>query len=216
MAQHKRGKKKEARQSLAAAVLADDWRATEADHRDAWICHVLRREAEALILPGLPEYLQGAYQPDDNDERLALLGVCQFKNWTHHAVRLYADAFAANPGLAQDLDAGHRYHAARFAALAGCGHGADAAGIGDVERERWRTQARHWLRADLADRGKRLAGGPARAQDSVRKALSQWQSEPALAGLRDVDQLAKLPTDEQAEFLALWADVAAVLARADR
>jgi serine/threonine-protein kinase len=39
---------------------------------------VLRREAEALILPNLPACLRGDYQPQDNDERLALVGVCQF------------------------------------------------------------------------------------------------------------------------------------------
>ena len=50
--------------------------------QDGWICHVLRREAEAMILPDLPAFLGGNYQPRDNDERLALLGVCQFTNRT--------------------------------------------------------------------------------------------------------------------------------------
>jgi serine/threonine-protein kinase len=49
MAQHGLGRKAEARQTLAAAVLAFDWSAPQADHRDSWICHVLRREAEALV-----------------------------------------------------------------------------------------------------------------------------------------------------------------------
>src|SRR5262249_20326500 len=54
MSQHRQGHKELARKTLAAAVLAYDWSAARADNRDAWICHVLRREAEALILPNLP------------------------------------------------------------------------------------------------------------------------------------------------------------------
>ena len=38
--------------------------------------HVLRREAEGLILPDLPAFLEGTYQPRSNDERFALLGAC--------------------------------------------------------------------------------------------------------------------------------------------
>ena len=50
------GTKEEARKTLAAAILAFDWRADHADIRDAWICHMLRREAEAMILPNLPAF----------------------------------------------------------------------------------------------------------------------------------------------------------------
>jgi hypothetical protein len=39
-----------------------------------WVFHVLRRKAEAMIVPILPAFLDGKYQPRDNDERLALLG----------------------------------------------------------------------------------------------------------------------------------------------
>jgi serine/threonine-protein kinase len=79
MAQYRHGDKKEARKTLAAAVRAFDWSADQADYQDSWICHVLRREAEAMLLPNLPAFLQGSYLPQDNDERIALLGVCQFK-----------------------------------------------------------------------------------------------------------------------------------------
>jgi serine/threonine-protein kinase len=54
MAQHQRGQKLQARKTLAAAILAFDWSAAGADNHDAWIYHVLRREAEALIVPNLP------------------------------------------------------------------------------------------------------------------------------------------------------------------
>ena len=111
--------------------------------QDGWIYHVLRREAEGLILPDLPAFLEGTYQPRDNDERLALLGVCQFADRTAAAARLYADAFAADPRLAEDLAAGHRYNAARAAALAGGRPRRGRRGLSArEERTRWRA-SRH-------------------------------------------------------------------------
>src|SRR5260370_22251106 len=98
--------------------------------------------------------------------------------------RLYADAFAADPTLADDLRAGHRYNAARAAALAGCGRGEDGAGTGEPERARWRAQARQWLRADLAAWGTTLDGDPA-ARHRLPQTLTRWRGDPDLAGLRE-------------------------------
>jgi hypothetical protein len=42
--------------------------------------------------------------------------------------------------------------------------------------------------------------------------LSAWQKDPALAGVRDRDGLAKLPDAEREQWQRLWADVAAVIA----
>jgi serine/threonine-protein kinase len=53
MALHHLGKFAQARKTLEAAILSYDWRASEARNHDAWICHVLRREAEGLIVPKL-------------------------------------------------------------------------------------------------------------------------------------------------------------------
>ena len=41
----------EARKGLESAILSYDWRADQARDHGAWICHVLRREAEGLISP---------------------------------------------------------------------------------------------------------------------------------------------------------------------
>jgi serine/threonine-protein kinase len=213
MAQHRQGRKEEARHTLAAAVVAYDWGAALADNPETWMCHVLRREAEGLILPNLPAFLDGKYQPQENDERLAFLGACQFTNRTRATAGLYADAFAAAPPLADDLGAGHRYNAARAAALAGCGRGADATGLGEGEQKRWRDQARQWLRAELAARGRALDSDPTAARWGVHEALTRWRQEPDLACVRDPGELNELAADERKEYLALWADVAAVLAR---
>jgi eukaryotic-like serine/threonine-protein kinase len=214
MALHRSGQVAEARKLLAAAVLAHDWKADQARDQNGWIFHVLRREAEGMILPNLPAFLDGKYQPQDNDERLALLGVCQFTNRSLGLARLYGDAFAADPGLAGDLGAGHRYHAARAAALAGCGRGVDATGIGEAEGKRWREQARQWLRADLAAWDKALDGTPG-AGDRARQTLTHWRGDPGLAGLRDPAELDKLPADERKDCRALWEEVAKVLDRTE-
>jgi serine/threonine-protein kinase len=59
MAQYQKNQKDQARKTLAAAVASYDWSAAKADSHDAWIAHVLRREAEALILPDRPAFQRG-------------------------------------------------------------------------------------------------------------------------------------------------------------
>jgi serine/threonine-protein kinase len=211
MAQYRQGQTKQARQTLGVAVFAFDWSAAQADRRDTWICHVLRREAEALILPNLPAFLKGTYQPQDNDERLALLGACQYQGLHGAAARLYADAVATHPALAADSTSECRYRAARSAALAGCGLSKDAGKLSEVERARWRKQARDWLLADLTVRAKTLASGSDGARVQVRKMLTHWQVDPDLAGLREPGALEERSVDEREECLALWKEIAAVL-----
>ena len=162
MAQYRQGRQADARKTLAAAVLCFDWQ-RKPDHRDIWIFHILRREAEMLILPKLHAFLQGKCQARDNNERLALVEGCLYLNRTSAAAQLYADALAADPHLADDLSVGHRYQAARSAALAGSGRGDDAKDLGDRERARWRAQARQWLRAELTAWEKELDRTPAAA-----------------------------------------------------
>jgi serine/threonine-protein kinase len=214
MALHRNGQANEARKTLASAVLSYDWTANQVRDIHGCIYHVLRREAEAMILPNLPAFLNGKYRPQDNDERLALLGVCQFTDRTGAAARLYSDAFVADAHLAEDLRAGHRYNATRAAALAGCGLLADAAKLDEAERTRWRRQAREWLRADLAARATTLDSGSPADYALVRKTMAQWQADPDLAGLRESNAMANLPMDERTECLALWQAVGNLLRRA--
>jgi serine/threonine-protein kinase len=211
MALHRSGKTAEARKTLAAAVVDPRWTANPARFPNDWSSHVLRREAEALILPNLPAFLDGKYQPQDNDERLALLGAGQFANRPLALARRYAEAFAADPGLTEGLAASHRYRAARAAALAGCGRGEDAPGLGEAEAKRWREQARQWLRADLTAWNQALASAPAASE--LRRTLEGWRYDLDLAGLRDPIALEKLPAEEREEWLALWKEVEALLSR---
>jgi serine/threonine-protein kinase len=215
MAQYCNGQQEEACQTFAAEVIHYDWGLASAIGRDQWIWHVLRREAEAMIFPSTAAFLEGRHQPRDNTERLALLGVCRFQNRTRASARLYADAFAADPALADDPRSRQRYNAARAAARTGCGRGSDTAGEGEPERARWRKQAREWLRAELAAWVRVIDSSPAARGDGW-KALTLWQVDPDLACVRDPGELAKLPADERTEFVALWADVTAVLARIEK
>jgi serine/threonine-protein kinase len=49
IALHRSGRREEARKTLAEAIRGFDWREAKADNREAWIYHILRREAEELI-----------------------------------------------------------------------------------------------------------------------------------------------------------------------
>jgi serine/threonine-protein kinase len=213
MAQYRKGQEEQARATLAGEIVRFDWRMAHVISRDHWIWHVLRREAESLIFPHTAAFLEGSYQPQDNTERLALLGVCRFRNLNLASARLYADAFAADPKLADDPDVSHRYKAACAAALVGCGGGEDGGALSQAERTRWRKQARAWLQADLAVWAKTLDSGSRAARELAKKMLTRWQIDPDLAGLREPRGLDKLSADERKECLALWQEVDALLKR---
>jgi serine/threonine-protein kinase len=212
MALHRSGQVGEARKLLAAAILDSDWRAQVGNPHD-WISHVLRREAESLIVPNLPALLAGEYQPRDNDERLALLGVWQFTDRSLALARIYAKAFAAEPSLAEDYRANRRFNAARAAALVGSARGEDVAGVGEPERARWRQQARQWLRADLAAWNQALDRDPSAARDLLSR-VGAWRGDWELAGLFEPAELDKLAPDERKDCVALSKEIDGLLTRA--
>jgi serine/threonine-protein kinase len=216
MALDRTGQLAEARNMLAAAILSSGWRATEAREQSEWICHVLRREAEGLILPNLPAFRRAEYQPRVNDERVALLAgqlaSCEFEGRLGAAARLYSNVFAIEPSLDEDVALATRYHAARAAAVAGCGQGKDADQLHDEKRAFLRRQALNWLRQDLTWSGKQLDGGKAKTYDWIRPWLQFWLVDPDLAVVRDPAALAKLPDSEREQWRRLWTDVAALLA----
>jgi tetratricopeptide (TPR) repeat protein len=214
MALHQKGRVDDARKTLASAIGSHDWRASQVRDNHGCIAHTLRREAEAMILPNLPAFLDGKYRPQHNDERLALLGVCQFTDRTQASARLYSDAFAADPKLAEDLRAGHQYSAARAAALAGCGVGLDATKLSLAEQMKWRRQARDWLRADLAACARSLESNDSESRNLAKKLLATWKSDPALAAVREPSTIETLAAEEGNEWLALWQAVDTLLSRA--
>jgi serine/threonine-protein kinase len=206
MALHRQGKKTEALQALRAAVASFDWDERHAQDVDPWVGHVLRREAEELLLPGLNDLLQGkpvaaqAPLPD-------LAAACAYRQRFAAAARLYAAAFASAPKLADDLNAAHRYHAACCAARAGAGKGQDAAKLDDKEKTRLRQQALAWLRDNLKEYAKQLEAADAKTRQAVQQTLQHWQKDPDFNSLRVKDALAKLPEAERTAWQLLWAEV---------
>jgi hypothetical protein len=58
------------------------------------------------------------------------------------------------------------------------------------------------------------AGSPA-DRAAVGQTMRHWQKDSDLAGIRDASALAKLPAEERTECERLWADVAALLKKAE-
>jgi hypothetical protein len=158
---------------------------------------------------------EGKDRPAGAVERLEFAGLCQATKRYAAAARLYADAFAADPKLVEEMRAGRRYNAACAAALAAAGLGTDAAKLDDKDRARLREQALGWLRADLARWEKQAVSGTPQARVAVQKTLHRWQQDADLAGVRDAAALAKLPEAERAEWQKLWAEVAALLKKSE-
>jgi serine/threonine-protein kinase len=163
----------------------------------------------------LASIVRGTDKPPAAD-CLDLAELCFVKKHYATAARLYAEALASMPRLTEDLRAGHRFNAARAAALAGGGRGDDGAGLGEPEREGLRKQARDWLRIDLAAWAKKVDTGKDADRIQARKTLAPWRDDPDLAGLRDADTLGRLPPAERQECQALWQEVGNLLRRAER
>jgi hypothetical protein len=140
--------------------------------------------------------------------------VCRFKNLNLAYAKLYADAFAMDPNLADDPHVSHRYNAACAAALVGAGGGQDVGELSEAERARWRRLACEWLQADVTAWAKRMDSESQVHRHLASKMLTHWQVEPDLAGLREPGALEALSPDEQKECRALWEKAAVVLKRA--
>ncbi len=173
-------------------------------------------EAERLaaVQDKLPALLRGDFKPATSEERFSLAELCYIKKQYRTSAGLYAGAFATDPKLADDLEAGHRYNAACEAALAGAGQGDDAAKLDETAKARLRKQALDWLRADLALWTKLNDTGPPASRSAVEPTMKHWQKDGDLAGIRDAAALAKLPAEERAACEKLWADVTALLKKA--
>lgn len=78
-----------------------------------------------------------------------------------------------------------------------------------------REQALGWLPADLVAWAKQAEREKAGDYAQVQQVLSHWQVDQDLAGVREAIALAKLPEAERVEWQKLWADVAALLKKAE-
>jgi hypothetical protein len=156
----------------------------------------------------------GGATPRDNSERLALAQRAYDTKHYASAARLWAEALDSDPKLAVDRRTQHTYNAACAAALASAGQGRDEPAPDADAKAKLRTQALEWLRNELAAWDRFLAPGPPSVRTTVVQTLQHWKADTDLASLRDPAALALLPSDEQAAWKALWADVDALLRRA--
>jgi tetratricopeptide (TPR) repeat protein len=177
---------------------------------------IRRCQALADLDRKLPDLLQNKVQPVDAAEALAVARLCQqpYKQLCAAGARFYADAFAAEPRLADDLPQWHRYNAGCNAVLASCGKGNDASLLDDKDRLRLRRQALAWLRSDLDAWAKLLDSATSEQRAQILGVLKHWQEDSDLAGVRDKEALEKLPEGEREAWRTLWAEVEALRQKA--
>jgi WD40 repeat protein/tetratricopeptide (TPR) repeat protein len=167
----------------------------------AWV----RRYQRLIDLDGqLPDILAGKAAPASAGERIELAQLCSYKRLHRAAAHFYEDAFAAEPKLADDLNAQHRYNAACAAALAGCGQGKDADQLDSKERARLRQQALDWLRADLKSYQQLMNKPAGKAGPVIAQRMQHWLADTDFAGLRGEEALAKLPEAERQAWQKQW------------
>jgi hypothetical protein len=159
----------------------------------------------------LPEVLAKKVAPTNNAERLDYAMLCGLKRLYAGAAGLYQAAFAADPKVAEDLESGHRAHAASCAVLAASNQGDDGKKLDENERARLRKTARDWLQAELTARAKQLENSKPVDRKDIEKKLQHWLVDKDLASIRDKDAVAQLPADEREACQKLWAKVAELL-----
>jgi hypothetical protein len=171
-------------------------------------------EAELAGLPGVPG------PPGDEEfygKQMLDLGSVILRHQQRYVAtaRWYGEGFTAYPQILVDPPTGHRYAAARAAALAGCGQGRDATDLDSKSRAGFRRQALGWLRSALEARRRLLEQEPEPNRWVVACDLPYWLGDPDFDGVRGPDALGRLPAAERQAWQTLWADVADTLARAE-
>jgi serine/threonine-protein kinase len=171
-------------------------------------------DAMLAVETKLPAILAGKERPTDAPTQRALAEWClKHKRLTATAVGFYASALSTQPSLADDLEAGNRYHAACAAALAGCGTGEDVADLDSEKRAALRKLALDWLTAEYDVCAERHRLGKPGDRTVMATTVRSWLKSEDLAGVRDEQGLARLPAEEGRAWQALWAKVTTLAAR---
>lgn len=175
------------------------------------------RQAERMVaLEGrLPAVIRGDERPSDAAESLEFAYFGYQMERFGPSARLFTEAFQADPSLAEDLQTQNRYNAACSAALAAAGRGRDDPAADGAARAKLRQQALDWLRAEHAAWAERLESTAPAARKQVAEVMRHWLNDPDLAGVRESNALDQLPEPGRAAWRALWAEVEALLERAE-
>ncbi len=152
--------------------------------------------------------------PKDNAERLALAQRAYDSARYATAARLWAEALAADPTLAESRQTQHCYNAACAAALAASDKANDDPAPDDTAKAKLRQQAHNWLKSELAAWSRLLQSGPPQSRNDITQTLQHWQKDTDLAGVREAESLQKLPAEERKAWDSLWAEVKDLLKKA--
>jgi tetratricopeptide (TPR) repeat protein len=190
------GRPAEALAAFDLAIEIDPQDARAQQNRSVALTAIEHAERMAELEGRLDQVLSGKARPRDAVEQTEFALMLYKKARHGESARMFAEAFAEDAALAEDLAQNHRYNAACSAALAAAAGGADAA--------EWRGRALEWLRADLAAREKAVTG--------LAAMLEQQKKDPDFASVRD--HLGDLPEPERDAWRGLWAAVDLALANA--
>jgi hypothetical protein len=196
------------------------------DHKELLTAHrIVRPGHHRASLPANIPSISEIQRNVNTDLFYKFIGFFMYERWASRSCgrrrglgtlleQLRAEALAADPNLVDDRRSGHRYNAACAAALAGAGQGNDVPPPDAAARTKLRQQSRDWLKPELLSWTKLLESGNLQAGPAIVRTLTHWKEDSELAGIRDVDALAKLPSDEQKEWRTFWDEVDLLLERA--
>jgi tetratricopeptide (TPR) repeat protein len=170
--------------------------------RELEICRVL-----APLTGKTEALLAGSPPPTDAAMQRSLAEWFSERQQTAASAQLYEAAFAKEPAVADDLSNGHRYCAARAAALAGSGTGSDAGHLNDQQKAALRRKSLEWLKADWAVWDKRVRTSPAATRSQAAGVMRSWEESKDLATVRTPESLSRMPPAESNDWRAFWAQV---------
>ncbi len=170
--------------------------------------------AQMATLDARLEAVLGGEAPADDAERLKLADRASAKRMWAASTRLYAEELASNPKIAEDRQAQSRFKAASAAVLAGCGQGRSDPPLDAAAKAKLRQQGREWLVEELTVWKKILDAGTPEQKTNAKATVKFWKIDSDLCYVRDPEELAKLPEEEQAAFGQLWSDVDQLLNKA--
>jgi len=169
---------------------------------------------QQVLAPRLPAVLRGADRPARAADWLDFAYVCDNRKLHAAAARMFAEAFKADPALANDREGLNRYRAACAAALAARGKGEDVPAPDQGARLSLLSLALGWLEEERAAWESRLPGGSASDRARIVRTLVQWKYDPDLAGLRAAALVKTLPASHQNACVVFWAKIDGMLGRA--
>ena len=188
--------------SRAAQGLGDSEGVAEANRQLA----ELRDSDPAMVKldARLAAVLAGEQEAVDEAERLQLAYRAYEKSLHAASTRLYDEALAADPKLADDRQAEHRYNAACAAALAAASKGRDEPPPDEDAKATLRAQALGWLWAELAAWEQVAQESGEGGEELIAGTLDHWKVDSDLACVRDLAELDKLPEVERSEWRTFW------------